>query len=224
MKSVALPLNNTSPTFPNIGVELFNSFLNFSHSEALNFIKDNSVTHFQITTPTQNNFEKCQQISREVCSVGIHSSFFSPLSMSHDWNHYELLAARLKKLNPIYHIEHFACLRDDGLIKNAICFGKMKNFKDKISFVSDSLNRYRDLISCELFLENIPVTEDVEWYYDFLYSVSERTYIPINLDIPHLLISAVALEKKLPNASFEFISKIKQIKMIYRGSWFKGIT
>lgn len=119
----------------------------------------------------------------------VHSTFVNVLG-SNDWTALKSAARRLRALRPKAVIDHFGTFIDPSGRKHGVRFdARTGASKREERRAADNINRWRDLLGCPVYLENIPVSSGVRSYFSALLRVAERADAPCALDLPHLIIS-----------------------------------
>lgn len=146
------------------------------------------ISHVQVTLPNIIARPDLESIWQNIPTI-LHSNLLNVMGT----NEFDDLALIAKKISDVpcnYIIEHFTLFREKNH-KYGLC---PAHFLDdsKIQLFVDNVNKWKILTGKQIALENIPITDSVEKYFELLIRISKETESPIVCDIPHLLISASA--------------------------------
>jgi uncharacterized protein (UPF0276 family) len=159
-----------------------------SSASARRLFSQNLIDHVQVSLPAGWEPSTLKTLPPGL-PLYVHSTFVNVLG-SNDWTALKSAARRLRALRPKAVIDHFGTFIDPDGRKHGVRFdARTGATKSAERQAADNINRWRDLLGCPVYLENIPVSSGVRSYFSTLLSVAKRTAAPCALDLPHLIIS-----------------------------------
>jgi hypothetical protein len=150
------------------------------------------ITHIQVTAPANVSFQNCEQLSAETPLV-LHSNVFSPFGDNNPI-YTNLFSNKIRNFRAIHVIEHFS---NFSASSSQFLYPNRDNTKISKQAIFDKCKKWQNEICIPLAFENVPVTMDVEWYFDLLLEMREKTGIEITCDVSHLLMSCAASENPM---------------------------
>jgi hypothetical protein len=148
-----------------------------------------AISHLQVSVPNSFSFPEALRIASSLeLPIGLHSTV-------HDFFEASQLAAnlesafrkRVSNMRPLYLVEHFTSYCRDSADRKSAFWSK------ELTFDQGKVSKLQRSISCPLYLENIPITTDVEAYFEEFYGVTSGLSGGAAVDLAHLWISAAAL-------------------------------
>ena len=155
----------------------YNNNMNISGLNSLD-----GLTHIQLTFPSLTSWLPLKDLSSSI-EIHLHSQTPSD-EQSLDYLKNQVEYFRKVRKSKVKLIEHFLFNS-----KEAIDFQNLRAHRRY-------LEKIKKLVSV-LYIENLPVTESVDRYYEEFFNTAKMLSIPIALDVPHLIISANAANKGL---------------------------
>lgn len=149
------------------------------------------LSHCQITVPAGITYAQAQEARRGL-PVIFHSNLVNFFS-ENDWSELERIAKQIRGLRPLLVVEHFSSFRPEEDQKTGVWFPEQSGSRPAIrERLSSTIKRWQDLTGAPISLENVPITERVDEYFDLLLETRDRTSCRITCDVPHFIISGLA--------------------------------
>jgi uncharacterized protein (UPF0276 family) len=164
------------------------------------------ITHCQISAPGTWTIKELGNLPSEL-PIYLHSNFLNTIG-TNNWPVLRKIAKNLRRLKLKGVTEHFGTFTDESKRKHGVFFEDSAPKSSILNTSIENLERWRELVGIQLFIENIPVTKNAIKYLDALSECATRSQTSIALDLPHLLISTNA-----SNLSIEWaIGKIRTLR------------
>ena len=154
---------------------------------AIAMFQNGEIGHVQISAPSPwrlDSFSKLQN----VIPTCIHSTFLNVIG-ENNWRNLESAARVLNRFQPVAIIEHFGILRDSEGQKHGVHFGPKFEVERQIEIASKNIKKWRTLFDCPIYVENIPVSTNSNYYLDAFANFVKISGVKAAVDIPHLIIS-----------------------------------
>lgn len=172
------------PTLINLGIEVRSPI----KKNLFDWYNSGLISHAQVTLPNIIDLPTLEPIWQKIPII-FHSNLLNVMG-TNDFTKLGLLAKKLSEVPSPYIIEHFTLLQKDNH-KFGLCpTSALKD--DNIHISIENINHWKQLTGKQIALENVPITESVDKYFELLIGIRAATESLIVCDIPHLLISALA--------------------------------
>lgn len=145
------------------------------------------ITHAQISIPASWNQDRLESLAPGL-DLCVHSTFLNVLGKN-DWPSLKLAAKGIRRLRPICVVDHLGTFVDSKGKKHGVLFDTTESSTSLTRRAVSNLRRWTELIGVPVYLENMPVTSEVDRYFSLYSEVSEKAHVERAVDIPHLLIS-----------------------------------
>jgi uncharacterized protein (UPF0276 family) len=147
----------------------------------------NTIDHAQITFPTLIRPEALELLQARTNLI-LHSTLLSPLE--HGPSDYQSFAPAIVRISPKLLVEHFANFGRSRRLKTPIHFSPLT--KQEEQKTAERILRWQDQTKSPLALENIPITENPDIYFETFIKVAQETNCKVTCDLSHFLLSANA--------------------------------
>jgi len=153
----------------------------------LEFKRDKLMSHLQVTIPNTLTFFQAMESIGDL-SVIAHCNILNTFGKN-EWAELKPWVRQIRSLRPQHVVEHFTSFRSPSGEKTGILFEPAITIGARRQVVVDSINRWQDLLGLPLCLENVPISKDIEAYFDFLLEIKSETGCGIACDLPHFFLS-----------------------------------
>jgi hypothetical protein len=151
---------------------------------------DLNLDHLQVSVPGFLTASQTLALSKNNRIV-LHSSLLN-LFGPNDWKDLKCYARQISLVKPIRVIEHATRFRHVNGAKTGVYFEPRFLESDHLSQTVETFKKWEALLGIPVAIENAPVTEHVDAYFQFMLEIKRLTGCEIVVDVPHFLISAIA--------------------------------
>lgn len=151
--------------------------------------KESLLNHIQISIPGKIALQEAEALENKIPII-VHSNILNVFG-ENNWDHLKRIAKNISKLKPQFIIEHFTCFRNENSKYGIVPQNILKN-KSSLALAKDNISRYRDITKTDISIENIPITRDVELYFELFADTVRSLNLKVTCDFSHLSISSSA--------------------------------
>lgn len=153
------------------------------------FLNSGVIKHAQISLPGIVDMREASKLS-ERFELIIHSNLLNTLGQN-CWSELESFSRSINAVKALRVIEHLTLFSDASGAKSAV--PQDITYDDKLlQRAIYNISRWQTMLDAPVAIENAPVTEQVEAYFNFYLELRRATGCELVCDVPHLFISAHA--------------------------------
>ena len=149
--------------------------------------REKLVSHLQITIPNTLTYFQAREAALDTPLIA-HCNLLNTFG-ENSWAELKPWTKQIRSLKPVHVVEHFTAFRLSSGHKPAVWFDLELMRPLKKQAVIDTVDRWQTELGVPLCLENVPLADNVEAYFDLLLDVKSATGCEIACDLPHFFLS-----------------------------------